>query len=112
MKSLPILLMSFLLGCAGPGSNSDYYRLNSKAGWEPGVTPDQLPHYVTWNKAIDTLIDNPDSVDLVAQGHSLQVNIILKDKTLIQTIEPDIDTIFMVIRKCGLPCEHIGLLTE
>lgn len=81
-------------------------------GWEPKITPDKLQYYVKWNDAVDRLIDEPSNVEAVGQGHSLQVNIIFKDQTYIQTIEPDIDTIFMVINKCGKPCEHISQITE
>lgn len=31
---------------------------------------------------------------------------------MLQTIEPDIDIVFMVLNKCGQPCEHIGLITQ
>lgn len=112
MKVLYIFLAMFLFGCSSYGSNQEYYRLSSNKGWEPKITPDKLKHFVTWNEAIDILIENPSKVKAIGQSHSLQVNILFKDQAYIQTIEPDIDTIFMVIAKCGKPCEHIQKITE
>ena len=112
MKILSIFAITLLFGCSGYSSNQEYYKLNSHKGWEAKITPEKLEHYVAWQKAIDRLIENPSKVEAVGQGHSLQVNIVFNDQTYIQTIEPDIDTIFMVLEKCGKPCEHIQQVTE
>lgn len=112
MKLLSVFLVALLFGYSSYGSNQGYYSLNSEKGWEPKITPDKLKHFVTWNDAINKLITNSSKVEAVSQSHSLQVNIIFKDQTYIQTIEPDIDTIFMVLAKCGSPCKHIQKITE
>ena len=107
-----MILAVLLVGCESSTSNYEYYRMSSGMGWEPRVTPEDLDNYVSWEKAIDMLIASPERVEAVGQGHSLQVNIVFKDKIYIQTIEPDIDTIFMVLDKCGAPCEHIEQITQ
>lgn len=112
MNTFSFFLVVLLVGCSSYGSNQDYYRLNSNKGWEPKIKPDKLKHFIAWREAIDRLIRNPSGVEAVGQSHSLQVNIVFKDQTYIQTIEPDIDTIFMVLEKCGQPCEHILQITQ
>lgn len=86
--------------------------MSSNKGWEPKITSDKLQYFVAWNEAIDRLIKDPSKVEAIGQSHSLQVNIVFEGQTYIQTIEPDIDTIFMVLEKCGKSCEHIEQITE
>jgi hypothetical protein len=81
-------------------------------GWEAKITADKVKNYVPWNQAIDILLASASEVENVSQGHNLQVNIFLNDGTVVGTIEPDIDTIVMVLRKCGLACDHIGVITQ
>lgn len=113
MRTTIIILLVFIYGCNGkvkPGV--EYYELSSGLGWEAKIKPEQLEKYVTWREAIDILLNNPGDVEAVGQGHSLQVNVVFKNNDYIQTIEPDIDTIFMVLKKCGKPCAHIQEITE
>ena len=51
-------------------------------------------------------------VEMVAQFHSLEVILTLKDGTEIHTVEPSIDAIFQEVEKCGEPCSQILLATE
>lgn len=112
MKQVLSCLIVLVIGCAATEPNRKYYELNSGQGWKAGVLPDDLENYVSWKNAIDVLLLNPINVEAVGQGHSLQVNIVFKDDSYIQTIEPDIDTIFLVLDKCGKPCAHILQITE
>lgn len=65
---------------------------------------------VSWDEAIEIL--NSGDVKEVFQSHSLNVTLILKDDTRINTIEPSIDDIFEEVERCGKPCDRITLSTE
>jgi len=65
---------------------------------------------VFWNEAIRIL--NGGEVEKIAQAHSLDVTLILKDGRKIKTKEPGIDDIFDEVEKCGEPCKEILLFTE
>jgi hypothetical protein len=49
---------------------------------------------------------------MVAQLHSLDVTLTMKDGSQIDTVEPTIDAIFQEVEKCGQPCSQIVLATE
>ncbi len=55
---------------------------------------------------------NTEEVEMVAQLHSLEVILTLKDGTEIRTVEPTIDAIFQEVQKCGQLCSQIVLGTE
>jgi hypothetical protein len=55
---------------------------------------------------------NTGEVEMVAQLHSLEVILTLKNGTEIRTVEPIIDAIFEEVEKCGQPCSQILLATE
>jgi hypothetical protein len=95
---------------ANSGENYEYYKISTNMDWPIGVTPDQLKNYVTWEHAIDLIVD--EQVITTAQAHSLAVQLELLNGTWVSTIEPSIDTIFAVLRKCGEPCENVGQITE
>ncbi len=100
------------MGCSTTPNNATYQVLNSAAGWEQGVEAADVKNYLPWKKAIDTLLEDPAAIDAIGQGHSLEVHLVFKNGNHIGTIEPDIDTIFMVLNQCGKPCEHISQITE
>ena len=91
---LIILLITVLLsGCLGITSRTISY-----------------PDEVNWETAIEIL--NTGDVEMVAQLHSLEVILTLKDGAEIRTVEPSIDLIFEEVEKCGQPCRGIILATE
>ncbi len=81
-------------------------------GWTSDIKPEDVKDYISWDKAIDILLADAENIDAISQGHNLQVNIIYKNQEYFGTIEPDIDTIFMVLEKCGQKCKHIQWITE
>lgn len=68
------------------------------------------PGEVNWETAIEIL--NNGEVDMVAQLHSLEVILTLKNGVEIRTVEPSIDSIFQEVEICGQPCRNITLATE
>ena len=72
--------------------------------------PTPYPSEVDWETAIEIL--NTGDVEMVAQLHSLDVILTLKDGTEIHTVEPIIDAIFQEVDKCGQLCSQILLATE
>ncbi len=111
MKKYVFIISFFiLLGCVGKQNLDGLYKINSGKGWETDVKPSQLQNYIEWKDAINLLASN--KVESVMQGHNLVVRIFLKNGEMFSTIEPDIDTIFLVIEQCGAPCENIMLITE
>ena len=74
------------------------------------IEPTPYPSEVNWETAVEIL--NNAEVEMVAQAHSLEVILTLKDGTHIRTVEPTIDAIFHEVEKCGLPCNKIKLATE
>jgi len=65
---------------------------------------------VSWEEAIE--IVNSGDVTAVAQLHSLEVTLNLRDGSTITTTEPNIDDIFHELDKCGTPCQGILRATE
>ena len=88
-----LMIVLFLSGCAGMEG-----------------APTAYPSEVDWETAIKIL--NSGDVEMVAQLHSLDVYITLKDGSEIHTIEPVIDAIFEAVDQCGRPCNQIILATE
>ena len=74
------------------------------------VEPTPYPSEVNWETAIEIL--NSGEVEMVAQLHSLDVYLTLKDGSEIHTVEPSIDAIFQEVELCGQPCREIILATE
>lgn len=72
--------------------------------------PTPYPSEVDWETAVEIL--NTGDVEMVAQFHSLEVTLTLKDGTEIHTVEPTIDAIFDEVANCGQPCSQILLATE
>ncbi len=96
------LSMLLLSGCSGISNG-------------PTVTPDpstptSYPSEVDWETAVEIL--NTGMVESVLQLHNLDVTLMMKDGTEINTVEPRIDAIFQELEKCGEPCGHIILVTE
>ncbi len=74
------------------------------------VEPIPYPSEVDWETAVEIL--NTGEVEMVAQLHSLEVILTLKDGTEIRTVEATIDAIFQEVQKCGQLCSQIVLGTE
>jgi len=74
------------------------------------VEPTPYPSEVDWETAVEIL--NTGEVEMVAQLHSLEVILTMKNGTEIHTVEPTIDAIFHEVEKCGQPCSQIMLATE
>lgn len=72
--------------------------------------PTHYPSEVNWKTAVEIL--NTGEVEMVAQLHSLDVTLTMKDGSQIDTVEPTIDAIFQEVEKCGQPCSQIVLATE
>lgn len=77
-------------------------------GAQIGSTP--YPSEVDWETAIEIL--NTGDVEMIAQLHSLDVTLTMKDGSQIHTVEPTIDAIFQEVDSCGQPCSQIILATE
>lgn len=77
MKNVAIVLFLVLLHVSA-FANEEYYQLNSGMGWKQTIKPENLANYIPWEKAIDVILEDPSSIEAVSQGHSLQVNIVLK----------------------------------
>ena len=97
-KKILITVLFFLVIIAGV---STFFIFNNNSNSE---------RTVLWNEAI--IILNNGEVKEVFQAHNLNVTLILKDGTQINTIEPSIDNIFDEVEKCGKPCSKIILATE
>ena len=64
----------------------------------------------SWSEAVDLIMSG--EVEQVAQTHSLEVTLFLKDGSRLDTIEPQIDEVFTEIEKCGVLCSEIVMITE
>jgi hypothetical protein len=68
------------------------------------------PTRVSWEEAKALILGG--QVRAVAQSHSLEVALTLKDGRQLITTEPEIDAIFRVIEECGEKCADISVATE
>lgn len=92
------------------GMNSAYYDLSTKMNWKTRVTKRELKNYISWRHAIDLILDN--QVASISQSHSLQVDLFLTNGKWVSTIEPDIDTVSLILKKCGKPCDETKMIME
>ncbi len=76
----------------------------------PTPTPTPYPSEVDWEAAVEII--HSGQVEVIAQLHSLDVTLTMKDGSDIHTIEPFIDAVFQEVDKCGKPCSTIILATE
>ena len=65
---------------------------------------------VSWNQAL-SMIQNGE-VTQVMQSHDLKVYLTLQDGRTLMTVEPAIDEIIKMIKKCGENCKNIQIATE
>lgn len=131
MRSILLMMFVFLAGCSitspkpdlqsysnsddkfpasNSGKNTEYYPITTNMDWPIRVSPDELENYVTWNHAIDLILDG--QVKNIFQAHTLSVGLELESGIWVSTIEPSIDTVLVIIRKCGVPCKNIGQMIE
>ena len=73
-------------------------------------SPESSPVDVSWEEARELILAG--EVAQVAQLHSLEVTLELKDGRQVVTVEPEIDAVFDVVDECGEACEDIVLVTE
>jgi hypothetical protein len=76
----------------------------------PTPTPTPYPSEVDWETAVEII--QSGQVEMIAQLHSLDVTLTMKDGSEIHTVEPFIDAVFQEVDKCGKPCSTIILATE
>ena len=86
------------------GMNTEYY-FSEASTWPSGMAPKQRSHFVSWNHAIDLMLDK--QVVSISQEKSLVVTLSLSSGTKVATISPGIDTIFEVLKQCGMQCQYI-----
>lgn len=131
MRALLTIVMILMVGCStsppkidiesyannndkfpasNSGQNSEYYSMTTNMDWPIRVTPEELKNYVSWGHAIDLVLDS--QVKNIFQAHTLSVELELKSGIWVSTIEPSIDTILVIIQKCGEPCSNIGQMIE
>ncbi len=65
---------------------------------------------VAWEDAVALILEG--KVEQVMQSHALEVTVVLKDGTVLTTIEPVIDEVFAIVRECGVACGTMILATE
>jgi inhibitor of cysteine peptidase len=65
---------------------------------------------IPWDEA--RLMILAGEVEQVTQLHSLQVTLITRDGRRLETVEPEIDDVFDVVKACGDPCADMILATE
>jgi hypothetical protein len=77
---------------------------------DPYAAPVEGATTITWEES-KTLILSGQVVE-VAQRHSLDVTLILKDGRIVTTIEPEIDAVFILLDECGENCKDVIRVTE
>lgn len=92
------------------GKNIAFYSIKTDLNWPIRVSPDELKNYVSWSHAIDLILDG--QVKNIFQAHTLQVDLELESGIWVSSIEPSIDTVFVIIERCGDLCKNIGLMIE
>lgn len=65
---------------------------------------------ISWVEARELILTG--QVTQVTQLHSLKVILVLEDGRTVETFEPAIDDVFMVIEECGEQCNDIIIATE
>lgn len=74
------------------------------------VRQTEVGNVVDWETAV--FLINSGAVTEIGQTHSLDVDLFFADGQRLETVEPAIDDVFDVVRKCGEPCAHIAMMTE
>ncbi len=77
---------------------------------DPYAAPVESANTITWEETKTIILDG--QVVKVAQRHSLDVILVLKDGTIITTIEPEIDAVFVLLDECGEICKDVIRATE
>ncbi|MDF1513341.1 MAG: hypothetical protein P1S60_05985, partial [Anaerolineae bacterium] len=65
---------------------------------------------VLWEDAVVLIMEG--QVEQVVQLHNLDVTLTLRDGSTLKTVEPQIDEVFDVIKRCGDSCSDMILATE
>lgn len=97
LHAILALVAMIVSGCAALGDT-------------PNPTAASCSGEVLWETAVEIL--NSGEVETVVQLHNLEVTLVLKDGTSINTVEPIVDAIFEEVDKYGQPCENLILATE
>jgi hypothetical protein len=77
---------------------------------DPYAAPVEGATTFTWEET-KTLILSGQVIE-VAQQHSLDVTMILKDGRIVTTVEPEIDAVFILLDECGEICKDVIRATE
>ena len=77
---------------------------------DPYAAPVEGGTAITWEE-VKTLILGGQVVE-VAQLHSLDVTVVLKDGKVFYTVEPEIDAVFVLLDECGEICKDVNRVTE
>jgi hypothetical protein len=110
--ALPYYYRSWqVLAILGGGDQAAAKMLSELLG-PPFAAPNTppAPARISWDEAKALILGG--QVRAVAQSHSLEVALTLKDGRQLITTEPEIDAIFRVIEECGEKCADISVATE
>ena len=88
------------------GKNIEYYSAYDNKNQKIRIDRDQLQWYVTWNHAIDMILDQ--QIVAIFQGEELRVEMEIKDwGGFVSTIQPTENAILEVLKMCADPCQNI-----
>lgn len=94
-----------------PVSNDPYPALQvPMVSNDPYAAPGEERASITWEEAKTLIVDG--KVAGVAQSHSLDVTLSLKDGRIVNTVEPEIDAVFVLLDECGEICSDVVRATE
>lgn len=77
---------------------------------DPYAAPVEGGKAITWEETKTLILDG--QVVEVTQLHSLEVTLILKDGSIVTTVEPEIDAVFILLDECGENCQDVTRATE
>ena len=77
---------------------------------DPYAAPVEGGIAITWDETKTLIMDG--QVVNVAQLHSLEVTLVLKDGRVVYTLEPEIDAVFVLLDECGEKCKDVISATE
>jgi len=108
--------LALLSGCGDKNDPTATTKPELESPLTPGTmgypfdSPISPEAVVSWEEAEALILSG--QVEQVAQAHSLEVTLYLRDGRQLSTTEPKIDEVFDVIGRCGEPCADMILATE
>lgn len=79
-------------------------------GDDEPVLPEADVQTIAWTEVPDILATG--NVEMVMQTHSQDVSLLMESGLRYETVEPEIDAIFELVRECGEVCSDVALATE